>query len=147
MYKHILIPTDGSATSEKAVRNGIAFARSIRARVTGFTALPEYRIPSDMEVMSRNVISPAEHEKRARRKAKALLERFARRAKAAGVKFATDYALSNLPYDAIIAAAKKHRCDLIFIASHGRRGFSAFLHGSQTQGVLANSKIPTLIYR
>jgi nucleotide-binding universal stress UspA family protein len=54
---------------------------------------------------------------------------------------------SDRPHEAIIAAAQKHGCDLIFMASHGRRGISAFLHGSETQGVLTHSKIPTLVYR
>ena len=147
MYKHILIPTDGSELSEKGVKSGLAFARSIKARVTGFTVRPEYQIPSDMDVMSHKVMSPAEHERREKTKADAMMRKFAARAHAAKVKCETDFTLSNFPYDAIIRAAKKHGCDLIFMASHGRRGLSAFLHGSQTQGVLTNSTIPTLVYR
>jgi nucleotide-binding universal stress UspA family protein len=63
------------------------------------------------------------------------------------VKCDTDYALSDRPYEAIIRAAEKHGCDLIFIASHGRRGLGALLFGSQTQAVLTRSRIPTLVYR
>ena len=75
------------------------------------------------------------------------LQRIADRARAAGVEYEADYALSDRPYDAIIRAAQKHGCDLIFMASHGRRGISALLHGSQTQAVIANARIPTLVYR
>lgn len=147
MYKHILIPTDGSKTAELAVKNGLAFARSIRAKVTGFTAVAEYQPPSESELMSRTAISMREHEKRAKKKAESLLKKIEGRARTAGVKCDTDYALSDRPYEAIIHAAEKHGCDLIFIASHGRRGLSALLFGSQTQAVLTRSRIPTLVYR
>jgi len=147
MYKHILIPTDGSKTAELAVKNGLAFARSIRAKVTGFTALPEYQPPSESELMSKTAISMPEHEKRAKKKAEALLKKIEGRARTAGVKCDTDYALSDRPYEAIIRAAEKHGCDLIFIASHGRRGLGALLFGSETQAVLTRSRIPTLVYR
>ena len=147
MYKHILIPTDGSRVAEMAVKNGLAFARSIKARVTGFIAMPEYEMPSESALMSRKGISMPEHEKRMKRKAEALLKRFAVKARSAGVKCEVEYALSDRPYEAIIRAAEKNGCDLIFIASHGRRGLSALLHGSQTQALLTRTRIPTLVYR
>ncbi|MBI1943187.1 MAG: universal stress protein [Betaproteobacteria bacterium] len=87
MYKHILIPTDGSELSQKAIEAGVEFARESQARVTAFTAVPEYPLPSEAELMSRRM------------------------------------------------------------ASHGRRGLSALVHGSQTHGVLTHSTIPTLVYR
>lgn len=147
MYKHILIPIDDSKLSDKAIKNGIALARSMNARVTGFTAVPAYQIPSEAEVMSRKAISIHEHEKRAQRRAKAILGRLERRAKAAGVECGTDFALNDRPDEAIVSAAGRHGCDLILMASHGRTGLSALLNGSETRGVLAKTKIPTLVYR
>lgn len=147
MYKHILIPIDDSKLSDEALEHGIAFARSIHARITGFTALDEYQSPSESAILSRTAVSPSEYEKRAKARAQALLEKLAARAKAAGVDCDTDYALSDRPYDAIIRAAKKHGCDLIVMGSHGRGAFGSLLQGSEAQGVLSHSDIPTLIYR
>lgn len=147
MFKHILIPTDGSETADKAVQAGVDFAREANAKVTCFTAMPEYQMPSQTELMSRKGISPDEHERRCREKAEVILTDVARRAREAGIEFDSEYVQSDLPYAAIIDAAKRHGCDLIFMASHGRRGISALLHGSQTQDVLTHSTIPTLVYR
>jgi nucleotide-binding universal stress UspA family protein len=147
MYRHILIPSDGSELAEKAVDAGIEFARSVQARVTGFTAVPEYKAPSHGELMSGNAVSLAEYDRRAKLRAESVLQQIMRRAGALGVECDTDYALNDHPYEAIIRAAQAHGCDLIFMASHGRRGFSALVHGSETQGVLTHSRIPTLVYR
>ncbi len=147
MYKHILIPLEDSKLAAKAVKSGIALARSLKARVTGFTALPAYQIPSEGELMSRHAISPAEHDRRARAKAKQILSRLERSAAKAGVACETDFALSDRPDEAIVKAADEHGCDLILMVSHGRSGLSALLNGSQTRGVLAKARIPTLVYR
>lgn len=147
MYRHILIPSDGSELAEKAVEAGIEFARSIHARVTGFTAVPEYRTPSESELMAKHVISLAEYEEQAKRNAERILERIGTRARAAGVEYDADFVQSDHPYEAIVRAAEAHGCDLIFMASHGRRGFAALMHGSETRGVLTHSTIPTLVYR
>jgi nucleotide-binding universal stress UspA family protein len=147
MYKHILIPIDDSKLSDVAVKNGIAFARSIRARVTGFTAVPEYQVPNELEVRSHSAISMDEHNRRVRKKAEQVLRKVAAKARAAGVPFDTDYAQNNRPDEAIVRAAEQHGCDLIFMASHGRTGLKALVMGSQTRGVLGKSKIPTLVYR
>ena len=147
MYKHIMIPTDGSELSDKAIDAGVAFAREVHARVTGFTAVPEFRVPSEVELMSRHGVSLEQYECDARKQAEASLQKIADRARAAGVEYNADYAQSDCPHEAIVRAALKHGCDLIFMASHGRRGISALVHGSQTQGVLSHSNIPTLVYR
>ena len=147
MYKHILIPTDGSELSQKAIDAGLRFAGSIHARVTGFTAVPEYQVPSEVEIMNRHITSPSEHEREMTKLATHALQPIAEGARAAGVDCDTDFKMSNQPYEAIIDAAHKHGCDLIFMASHGRRGLSALVHGSETQGVLTHSTIPTLVYR
>lgn len=147
MFKHILIPTDGSDTADKAVKAGLEFAKSIGARVTVFTAVPEYQIPATSEVAAGRILPMQEYERRAMLEAQHILRHVARRAKAAGVPSATDAALSDHPWQAIIRAAKKHGCDLIFIASHGRKGLSALVHGSETYEVLKHSDIPTLVVR
>ena len=147
MYKHILIPTDGSATAEKAVKAGLNFAKWAKAKVTVFTAAPEYQLPTTGEVAARRVMPIAEYERRTMAQANKLLDRIARRAKAAGVSVEAEAVLSDRPAEAMIAAAQKRRCDLIFIGSHGRKGLSALLHGSQTHEVLNRSRIPTLVYR
>lgn len=147
MYKHILIPTDGSELSDKAIDAGIRFANHIGARVTGFTAVPEYHIPGESELMSRRGVSPLEHDQKTKQQADLALQKIADRARAAGVAYDAGYEQSDYPYQAIIRAAEKNGCDLIFMASHGRRGISALVHGSETQGVLTHSKIPTLVYR
>ena len=147
MYKHIMIPTDGSELSNKAIEAGIAFAREVHARVTGFTAVPEYKVPSQIELMSRHGVSLEQYERDARKQAEAALQKIADRARAAGVEYDAEYTQSDCPHEAIVRSALKRGCDLIFMASHGRRGISALVHGSQTQGVLSHSTIPTLVYR
>ena len=147
MFKHILIPVDDSKLADKAIKNGVALARSVNARLTAFTALPEYKIPSESEIMSHQAISVMEHEKRAKQKAQALLDKVIRKAKAAGVECDSDYVLDDHPDQAIVKAAGKHGCDLILMASHGRSGLAALINGSETRGVLSKTSIPTLVYR
>jgi len=148
MYRHLLIPSDGSEVAEKAVTAGIAFARSIGARVTAFIAMPEYQLPAPAELMShKRGPSLQQHEDWAKQQAQTVLQTVSERAAKAGVQCAGDYALCDRPHEAIIEAAKRNGCDLIFMASHGRSGLSALIHGSETKGVLAGSKIPTLVYR
>jgi nucleotide-binding universal stress UspA family protein len=147
MYKHILIPTDGSEIAEKAVAQGIEFAREAKARVTLFTAVPEYEPPSEAQVFARRVVSIEEHARESESKANEILAHGAGLARAAGLEFKTDYEQSNQPWQAIVNAAKRHGCDAIFMASHGRKGLSRLVHGSQTVDVLTHSDIPTLVVR
>ena len=147
MYKHILIPTDGSRLAAKAVQAGIRLAKESKAKVTWFTALPEYELPSQAAIMNKQGVSIEAHEKSSRERAKRILAPLARKAKAAGVASGTDYALSNRPAEAIAEAAKRHKCDLIVMASHGRTGISALVYGSETKKVISRTDIPTLVYR
>jgi nucleotide-binding universal stress UspA family protein len=149
MYKHILIPTDGSPTAQKAVEAGIDFARESGARITFFTAVPEYDVPrAAEEAMARKpFMSVEEHEQFSAGKARAILAPALERARTCGVEFDTDHALSDKPYEAIIGAARRQGCDAIFMASHGRKGLSRLVHGSQTIDVLTHSDIPTLVLR
>jgi nucleotide-binding universal stress UspA family protein len=147
MYKHILIPTDGSEVAEKAVTAGIDFAREAGARVTLFTAVPEYEPPSESDIMARHIVSMAEHARESEKLANGVLAHAADQARAARLHFDTAYVQSNQPWQAIIDAAKRYGCDAIFMASHGRKGLAAVWHGSQTREVLTHSTLPTLVYR
>jgi nucleotide-binding universal stress UspA family protein len=147
MYKHILIPIDGSPTADKAVQAGVDFARGAKARVTLFTAVPEYEPPGDAELLARRAVSLWDHERLSRDKAQAILQPAAERLRAAGIECQTAYAECNRPHEAIIDAARAHGCDLILMSSHGRRGLSELWYGSETHAVLKHSSIPTLVYR
>jgi nucleotide-binding universal stress UspA family protein len=148
MYKHILIPTDGSEIAEKAVEAGTNYAAEAGAKVLFFTAVPEYQPPGEGELMARKRFkSIAQYEKDASSAAHAILDKAVETAKDANITFETDFALSDRPYEAIIDAAKRHGCDAIFMASHGRTGIPAWWYGSQTRDVLTHSDIPTLVYR
>jgi nucleotide-binding universal stress UspA family protein len=147
MYKHILIPTDGSPTADKAVSAGLDFARESGARVTLFTAVPEYEVPNDAAVMSHHMISIDEHNRRSERLAREVLAAAEQRAREAGVVYDSDFVQSNRPSEAIITAARGHDCDAIFMSSHARTGLARLWHGSETEEVLTHSAIPTLVYR
>jgi nucleotide-binding universal stress UspA family protein len=146
MYKHILIPTDGSKLADKAIEAGIEFARSSGAKVTLFTAVPEYQPPGEAEVMGRRVISLWDHERISRDNADAILLPAAERLRAAGVECDTAYSECNRPFEAIVAAAQGRGCDLILMSSHGRSGVAELWYGSETRDVIAHSHIPTLVY-
>ena len=145
MYKHILLPTDGSELSANAVRDGIQFAREIGARVTALTVTPPF-YPSEMSP-SAMAAHAQEHEAKSRETAQRALAVVEAAAKAAGVQCALLHRVNDGPFEEIIKAAGEAGCDLIFMASHGRRGVSALLLGSETNKVLTHSKIPVLVYR
>lgn len=147
MFKHILIPTDGSKLSNRAVKRGIALAKFTHAKVTGFYAAPQYRIEVYSEYVPRNIVTPEQYRTAMKKRAQKFLAPIERAAAAAGVRFQGHHVFSDAPYDAIIQAAKSKGCDLIFMASHGRRGLSGLLLGSETTKVLTHSKIPVLVYR
>ena len=147
MFKNVLIPTDGSKLSMKAVKSGVAYAKSINARVTGCYVVEPFQpyyfgdyIPPDMP-------TPKEFERHARATGEKYLQAIEQAASAAGLKYSGTVVTAETPYAGIIDAAKKNRCDLIFMASHGRRGLSGLVLGSETHKVLTHSKIPVLVYR
>ncbi len=147
MYKNILLPTDGSPLCRAAIEAGVALAAKVGASVTGFYAAPAatplvYRnlLPVGYDTTQHNATLIA-------RAARKHIEVIERAAKAARVRCACVSVTSDFPADAILAAAKKHKCDLIVIAPRGRKGLSALLLGSQTQKVLALAKIPVLVHR
>jgi nucleotide-binding universal stress UspA family protein len=150
MYKHILLPTDGSALSERAVKSGIALARCLKARVTGFFAKPTLSFGDYVELTRNSATADKrmkEREAHLRLGAKRVLATVERLAREAGVACDVVWVQSDSPADAIIEAARSNGCDVVFMASHGRRGLDALLLGSETTKVLTHSKIPVLVYR
>lgn len=145
MFKHILIPTDGSTLSETAAKQGIRFAREIGARVTCFHAIPRFHTSDVMLGLLET--SRGDYEKAAMNYAANYTGFVSRAAHAAGVPCEVEYATTDDPAGAIVEAAKKRKCDLILMASHGRRGMQSLLLGSETQKVLTHSDIPVLVYR
>jgi nucleotide-binding universal stress UspA family protein len=145
MFQHILIPTDGSKLSEKAARKGLRFARTIGARVTVFHAIARFQASDAM--MRLLGASRGDYARAARAYARERLRFVQESARALGVACDTSHATSDDPAGAIIEAAQANGCDLLLMASHGRRGASALLLGSQTQEVLARSTLPVLVYR
>ena len=145
MYKHILPPTDGSELSERAVREGVRFAQSSGAALTALHVTPQF-YPSQMP--ARSIVERArEHEARSREQAEIALGAVERTAREAGVACATLHRMSDSPWEEIIKVATERSCDLVLMASHGRRGVSALLLGSETNKVLTHSKIPVLVCR
>lgn len=147
MYKHILIPTDGSALSKKAVKKGVEFASAMGAKITFFHSPADYEVVLYGEYFPPDLMPQAEYEKRAKVSAEKILAEAAKAAAAGGVDCDTAYKSSRAPWEAIVTAAQKKKCDLIFMASHGRRGLAGMLLGSETSKVLTHSKVPVLVYR
>ena len=147
MFKKILLPTDGSELSKKSVKKGIEFAKSINARVVGFFSPEDYRALMYSEYIPPSLMSQEEFEANAKKAAEKHLAFVEKTANAAGVPYEGYYLSSIAPWEAIVDAAKKKRCVLIFMASHGRTGLGALVLGSQTTKVLTHSKIPVLVYR
>ncbi len=147
MFKHILVPTDGSQLSSDTAKRAIAFAKETRAKVTFFFAKPDYPVAFYGEGALIDPTTPDKFADMAEKQAKEILAGHEAMAKAEGVECSSTTAVSDIPYEAIIAAAVQSGADLIFMASHGRRGISGLLLGSETQKVLTHSTIPVLVYR
>jgi nucleotide-binding universal stress UspA family protein len=148
MYKHILLPTDGSKLADKAVKQGISLAKSIGARVTVMNVTPEYQMVMDEGFVLPNAMMLRKRfEDETARRAKKIVDAAKSDAQSAGLACDTVTTSSGRPYEAIIKQAKKAKCDLIMMASHGRKGLSSILLGSETAKVLTHSTIPVLVVR
>jgi nucleotide-binding universal stress UspA family protein len=145
MFKHILLPTDGSELSVAAVHQGIRFAKSIGAKVTGLCVMPLHHTFFYHEKIRKEALD--EVAQQYKELAETHLAAIENGAKEAGVECDAVYERNDSPYDAIIRVAEQKGCDLIMMASHGRSGVGALLIGSETQKVLTHSKIPVLVYR
>ena len=149
MYSHILIPTDGSDIARKGVDQGLDLAKRIGSKVTVLIVTEPYPLYATSAHFS---WSPPEHEMEKYEKsqeafAQAALEPVRKVARTMGVAIDTLHVAKDIPSDAIIRTAKELGCDLIVMASHGRRGLARLLLGSQTSQVLHDTDVPILIVR
>jgi nucleotide-binding universal stress UspA family protein len=145
MYKHILIPTDGSELSNSAINAGMALAHALKAKVTGITVSAPFQVFSADPMMVTD--TPAQYKAHCEALAAKYLATVTAEAKRAGVPSEIVHVVHEEPYRAIIDTAAARGCDLIVMASHGRRGMAALVLGSETTKVLTHSKIPVLVCR
>jgi len=148
MYKHILVPTDGSKLSAKAVKQAVSFAKTIGAKITALHVSGEYRAVMDEGFVVPSIATfKKRFEEMNAKRSDIVLAQVENAARTAGVRCDSVSVANNLPYDAIIRQAKKAKCDLIMMASHGRKGLASVLLGSETSKVLTHSNIPVLVVR
>jgi nucleotide-binding universal stress UspA family protein len=145
MFKRILLPTDGSDQSQRAVIAGISFAKDLGAEVVGLTVIPQFHTftyKTDMLEATKEEFAVENQQK-----ANEILDFVLGAAREAGVPCSTEKAVSDDPYQMIISTARDRHCDLIVMGSHGRRGVKGLLLGSETQKVLVHGSVPVLVYR
>jgi nucleotide-binding universal stress UspA family protein len=147
MYKKILVPTDGSALSKKAVRSAVEFAASIGAELLAVNVVPRYPVSYFEGGISIEPADLARVEKQWAEHGQALAEQVSQAAAKAGVRARAITVQSDLVAEAILSTAKKNKCDLVVMASHGRKGIKRLLLGSETQHVLTHGSIPVLVLR
>lgn len=144
MFKHVLLPTDGGELSMKAVKHGMALAKQVGAKVTALIVRRPLR-----EFVAEGVTIPVPEtaQRDYAQQMDKLLNAARAEAKTAGVDCDAIQVVEDEPWRGIIDTAKSRNCDLIVMSSHGRRGVSAFLLGSETQKVLTHTTVPVLVYR
>ena len=147
MFTHILVPTDGSPLSRKATNAAAKLAKSMNAKGTSIHVTSPLRIVAADFYMPPELLSSAEYDLATAKSAGKVLAQAEKACKGAGVPWEGLHVSSDERYQSIIAVAKRKRCDLILMASHGRRGVAAVVLGSETNKVLTHSKIPVLVYR
>ena len=146
MFKNILIPTDGSENSQRAVRAGVELAKLPQGRITGRHGSPDYHLLIAYEGAF-DPITEERIEEEARSRAESYLAYVRKAAEEAGVPCDTVCETSDHPYDAILKTADNKNCDLILMTSHGRKGLAAVLLGSETRKVLTHTRVPVLVVR
>ena len=145
MFRHILLPTDGSLLSETAIKKGVEFAKEINAKVTGLTVTKPFHIfTTDVMELEDTKGTYAEDTKAFADRRLSVIEQVANQA---GVPYEVVHKIGDHPWEEIIKTATEQGCDVIFMASHGRRGVAALVIGSETNKVLTHTKIPVLVYR
>jgi nucleotide-binding universal stress UspA family protein len=145
MFKHILLPTDGSPMSEMASQKCIALAKEASANVTAIYVIPEFHVFAYAPNMVTD--TPEQYRQYSEAAARKILGGVERAAQEAGVACTMLFVANDHPYEAIVKAAADTGCDLICMASHGRKGVKGVLLGSETQKVLTHTDIPVLVYR
>lgn len=145
MYQHILIATDGSKTSEMAVRSGLQLAKALNARVTGLTVIASFYAAglADLAISG----SPKDYEERARKSGEACIKLFNDPKLTSGIEVTSEVIEAARAWEGIVERSQELGCDLIVMGSHGRGGVASILLGSETQKVLAHSKVPVLVCR
>ena len=146
MFKNILIPTDGSELSRRAVLAGVELAKLHQARITGIHVIPDYHLLIAYEGAF-DPVTEERIEEEARTRAESYLAFVRATAQEAGVPCDTVCETGDHPHAAILKAADARKCDLIVMTSHGRKGLAAMLLGSETRKVLTYSKIPVMVVR
>lgn len=147
MFKRVLLPIDGSAVSTKAIRQAVEFAHDAGAELLALYAAPAYHALAYEDFVAPDFMTPQQFKAVTAERAGRILAPVQKACEKAGVKCDVRHVIDDNPYEAIIGAAKKHKCDLIIMASHGRRGLSRLILGSETTKVLTHSKIPVLVVR
>lgn len=145
MYRHLLVPLDGSPISTGLVAQAIAYASACSARITFFHAVPDFGA-TDEGALQRT-LEPEWLARRSSAEADQVLLPAVAAGRAAGIECDGDWRIADSPHEAIQAAAADNRCDLIFIASHGKRGFDRLILGSQTAKLVARASFPILLVR
>lgn len=148
MFKHILVPIDGSEISLQAGRKAIELARQFKAKMTAVMISASYRRMSDEGYMAPVLdVSRRAWEQNVTARARETLDRFVNEARDGGVKCISMHVFKDEPYRVIVDTAKTNGCDLIVMGSHGHGGFKQLMLGSETARVLSHSKVPVLVYR
>jgi nucleotide-binding universal stress UspA family protein len=147
MFRNLLVPTDGSTLSNRAIKVAVRLAKEQKARITGFYVGPAWNPALVGDYVPPDFVSPQKHAASVKKAAERHLAAIQKAAKAAKVPCKVQHTMSDSPYSEIIRAARRNRCDLIVMASHGRSGVSRLLLGSQTSKVLAHTTIPVLVVR
>lgn len=147
MYQKLLVATDGSTLSKKAVRSAVELAAAIGAELVALYVVPRYPISYFEGGITVSTQDIARIEKQWAEQGQAVVDAVQKTAQAQGVKAKAIISKSDLVAEAIMSAAKKQKCDLIVMASHGRKGLKRILLGSETQHVLTQSSVPVLVLR
>lgn len=145
MFKHILLPIDGSDISDKAVQGCVAFAKETGSRITGLHVTPEFHVFTANAEMLED--TKEDYKRDSKRNASDILASIEKAAKAASIPYELIQTESDHPHQAIIDAADQYACDLIIMATHAYTGIKGLLLGSETQKVLTQCKVPVLVYR
>src|SRR6218665_248665 len=147
MYKHLLVPTDGSPLSLKAAKAAAGLAKKLDAKITAVYVMAPWMPPMLNEGMQPSSLTAlrGSHQRVTEAAAEKALAQIVKAAGAAGVPCAQLSISGDQPWKAIIQAAAKNKCDLVVMASHGRRGLAGLLIGSETTKVLTHSKVPVLV--
>lgn len=147
VYHHLLVPSDGTQLSLRALDQALALAKALGSQITLLHVQPPLPVPL---VGMGDMLDPATVDslsQTAEKESARILQQGQAAGQSAGVALRTEVVKQDLPYRAIVEAAKRHGCDLIVMASHGRKGLSGLLIGSETQRVLLHAPIPVLVVR